>query len=1649
MKAHRFTLFCARLATLLLFWPGVSLAQDTYSTGWSTVTGGGALRTGAGEFTVSGAIGQFSAGTAPVGPSGEFALTGGFWTLPPGGAGGGTNADLAAIIISDGALDPSFQPVTTAYTATVSPDTTSLTVSPFASDESATLQVRINGGSYVSIPSGGTTAPLPLNTGSNPIEILVTAPGGSTTKLYTLTATRTPPGASGQVDALNADVGGFTVNATVVDPEERVLIGGSFSTVLGTPRSHIARLRADGTLDSGFNPQAGGDVTSVAVQPDGRILLGGSFTTMGGQSRSRLARVNSDGTLDTAFNPAPDNFVLCVVPDGNGKILVGGGFTNVQGQARAYLARLNADGTLDSAFVPAIGGVVNCLAVQPDGKILIGGAFTTAGGQTRNRLARLNANGALDTGFDPNADNQIGSLTVLPDGKILIGGFFSTMSGQSRPWLARVLASGALDNSFQPNPSNFVTAAAVQSDGKILISGAFTTVDGQTRNRVARLHPGGTLDNGFAPDANGNVFSVALQGNGQVLLGGEFFTVNGATRNRFARIHNDSAVRQLTVPDDTRILWTRGGSAPDFTGVTFESYTGSTWEFLGQGTRVAATSNWELTGLYLPGTGTIRARGRTGTGYLSASGGLVEQVSSYAMSSNANLSALSLSNGVLTPAFAPATTAYSTSVSNATTSLTVAVTRAEAQATVLMRINGGGWYFVAPGTASPLPLVPGNNTFEILVTAPDDVTTKLYTLIAERRVSALPGEVENLNADVSGYTVYSLVEDPEERILIAGFFTDVQGAPRSNIARLLSDGALDAGFNPGAGGAVVSVAVQPDGRILLGGSFTTMGGQSRNGLARVHNDGTLDTAFNPAPDSSVNCVVPDGSGKILIGGTFTTLQGQSRPYLARLNPDGTLDLSFTPAIGGVIYCLAVQPDGKILIGGAFTTAGGQARNYIARLNANGTLDTGFDPNSNSAVGAINVLPDGKILLGGFFTAMSGQSRPFLARVLGTGALDNSFQPNPSHPVTSAVVQSDGKILIGGAFTAVGGTNRGHVARLHPDGTLDTGFASDANENVHAVALQGNGQVLLGGEFGTVNGAIRTRLARIQNDSAIRQLTVPDDSRILWTRGGSAPDFTQVTFESYTGTAWDPIGQGTRVASTSNWELTGLNVIGSGTIRARGRTFGGFLNGSSGLIEQQQSYSFPTGYAYWASINIPSGQDATFTGDWNGDGFSNGLTYIFGTAITSFTSPGGITAPPSTPADVDLYLERSTTLAAGRWTPIASWVKGDAPTFASGVTLLSGTVRDTFSGPRAYYRYRAAAFPAPTYSTDAGGGVTTDLFDTAQGTNVIQTTPVLPFGGESIREAFGAFAGVEGGNVMFADGAPLGTTDTVFWQTAGFVNLSSIELRFAQDGLDPNRSTAAYTLSTSSDGINFTPVSTGAVPLAGGPGTAMVNAPLLITDAALSGPVIGVRGFRLDIVRNSTSGPRLVEADGFGTAGVQTTNYFDPLAFNAASNTHYTGQGGDDQSPGMAVNFSSTTTVIGGTDDVEGAFGNNNGPIEPDDVIFAAGGTPDNGNALFGDGGEFVDFIAWETTAPITLAGFRISLAGDQVSSLRDTELIRFLVEGVEVDLFDNNGADSTVERLFAGGPVTGNHFRIEFTRTTTDGPRISEIDAILGVITAP
>ena len=103
------------------------------------------------------------------------------------------------------------------------------------------------------------------------------------------------------------------------------------------------------------------------------------------------------------------------------------------------------------------------------------------------------------------------------------------------------------------------------------------------------------------------------------------------------------------------------------------------------------------------------------------------------LSTDATLSALSLSSGNLNPVFASATITYIASVTNATTSITVTPTRNQANANIQVRVNGGVYSPVTSGNASgSLSLNVGDNTVNILVTAQDGSTTKTYTVTITR-----------------------------------------------------------------------------------------------------------------------------------------------------------------------------------------------------------------------------------------------------------------------------------------------------------------------------------------------------------------------------------------------------------------------------------------------------------------------------------------------------------------------------------------------------------------------------------------------------------------------------------------------------------------------------------------------------------------------------------------------------------------------------------------------------------------------------------------------------------------------------------------------------------------------------------------------------
>ncbi len=489
---------------------------------------------------------------------------------------------------------------------------------------------------------------------------------GSAAALLLLAAITAPAprarAAAGDMDSLNArvldDVDQGFVLATAVQPDGKIIIAGNFDSVHGVARANLARLNADGTLDMGFNPGSSlasgvaGTVHSLAVQADGKILLGGAFSLVGGITRQNIARLNADGTVDTGFNPRASDVVKCVAVQVDGKVLLGGDFQTLWPPggtlvARNRVARVNADGTVDTGFNPGAGGSVHCLAVQADGKVLLGGRFG---------LGRLNANGTGDTGFNAGsilvtspASVSVDCVAVQADGKVLLGGDFTSVGGATRNRIARVNTDGTLDTGFDPNagngyPSCPFFSVTVQTDGKVLLGGAFNQLKPNgaasptTRDGVARLNANGTLDTGFDPNPTigGALFAcVGGQADGKVLLGGSFSQVqpNGGDlayiRYCFARLLNDPATQTLSAPSASQVLWIRSGAAPEVGPVTFELSTdgGANWSLLpGTATRIGTTPNWQLTGLSLAGSGQIRARGRTAGAYHNASSGIIEQV---------------------------------------------------------------------------------------------------------------------------------------------------------------------------------------------------------------------------------------------------------------------------------------------------------------------------------------------------------------------------------------------------------------------------------------------------------------------------------------------------------------------------------------------------------------------------------------------------------------------------------------------------------------------------------------------------------------------------------------------------------------------------------------------------------------------------------------------------------------------------------------------------------------------------------------------------------------------------------------------------------------------------------------------------------------
>lgn len=1057
---------------------------------------------------------------------------------------------------------------------------------------------------------------------------------------------------------------------------------------LGTaPRSHAyavitllilfaVRFSTTAQNVASFNPVVSGTVTCLAYQTDGRILVGGSFTSIGGTPTTNLARLNPDGTLDSTFSASLGGPVTRILLLRDGRILIVGNFWDVGGAQRPKIARLLDTGSVDLSFDARVSGGVNDVILLPDNRIIIGGWFEHPLVQGPLCMARLSSDGVYDSTFVREVTNTVHHMLRLADGRFVVSGCFDYMCGS----LAYVTSNGNVIQYVQYGYIG-VQAFATPGENTYYMVGLFTYRDqfgiysydfgvsslppsaGSVRtvkdfypptkdyrlginhciaittdqrvltggNHLRRRAIGINAD--WILPANGvgsrtNIFAALIQPNGDVIVAGDFSSINGVTRSGLARIAPSEGVVSSLSVDSSTIRWQRSGVGPLFLRATFEiSTNGSSFTPAFEASKV--TNGWELSGLTLPPGATVRGRG-----FISASGnsgGWYEEIGAGATivtrqpknyTNNAgsavqlrittvgsnpisfqwrkdgvNLAATPLHYGVHTAELtisnltAADSGLYDAVVSNSFGSVTSQTSRLLVNDPFITSqpsnrvVNAGGTASLSVSAAGVPPLSYRWRKDKVIIdgaTAPSlhwsnasDADVGMYDVIVSNSqgmvTSKLAGVTVNLTATDDSFlapiasVIRGIAVQTDGKILTS--------SPNNGVRRFEVNGVIDPSFGWIQGIQVEGITMLPDGKSLLTGDFTTILGQTQRGIARVHTNGAFDTSFRPQVlGGRVHCVLIQRDETLYIGGSFTNFGTATSKKLCRVRMDGSVIGGFNAGCEADVHAIAAQTGGRLLVGGSSGKIGGEYRMPLARIYSDGSLDRSFASSINGDVTGVVVQPDDKILVCGYFSRVNGMERNALARLHVDGTVDAEFRPELSfndvyNRLLTIALQADGKILIGGHLTAVAGQPRFGIARLHPDGDVDLQFAPAASPSWgSAIALQKDGSILAAGYLRVGNGEERS-LARFRSTMPpLDRLTV-EGANITWSRNGATPEVTFALFEvSTNGTIWETIGTGAR--SNHDWRITAASPPTHGIVRSRGWTSGGYWNASASLVQSR-------------------------------------------------------------------------------------------------------------------------------------------------------------------------------------------------------------------------------------------------------------------------------------------------------------------------------------------------------------------------------------------------------------------------------------------------------------------------------------------------
>lgn len=356
-----------------------------------------------------------------------------------------------------------------------------------------------------------------------------------------------------------------TITATAIQPDNKIIAGGNFTSFNGTNYRTLVRLFPDGRIDSNFYIGSSGfnsPIKSIKILPDSTMLVAGEFTYLNGANlNTTIVKLTKNGTIDPSFYASTNingGITAMEVDTTTGKIYIVGLFTSVCGQPRKHIACLMSNGTIDSTFDVGAGftGTFGqsppyCMKLLANGDLLVGGNFIFYKGMLASKFCKITPSGNIDTAFATNISSGGGfngnvlAIELLNNGKIIVGGSFSNALSENYNNLVCLNSDGTINISFNISDgiSGEVYAIKVTPENKILVGGSFNFFNNISESSIIQLNIDGTKDanfvNGcglFSTGFSAKVYCFAIQSDSNIIVGGEFNKYKDSIANNIIRI---------------------------------------------------------------------------------------------------------------------------------------------------------------------------------------------------------------------------------------------------------------------------------------------------------------------------------------------------------------------------------------------------------------------------------------------------------------------------------------------------------------------------------------------------------------------------------------------------------------------------------------------------------------------------------------------------------------------------------------------------------------------------------------------------------------------------------------------------------------------------------------------------------------------------------------------------------------------------------------------------------------------------------------------------------------------------------------------------------------------------------------------------------